>query len=175
MKTLGVITDEESSGCQSPVFTSPHDGQDVYNRQVLDEMARGIVQDSTPRIVGPPHDAFHAVDGPEEMAAVDTVRPAGADKNVLVVVGHSNHFMGNNLPDRKDQIEIPFDQHAVDLNRPGVVQLAFGLLVDKLGRHFTQCDNILSPVVGVKQFERNTGEHFSDLAGRHGRMRSDCR
>src|SRR5882757_11296066 len=85
LKTLGVITDEESSGGQSPVFTSPHDGQDVYNRQVLDEMARGIVQDSAHRIVGPPHDAFHAVDSAQKMAAVDTVRPAGADKNVLVV------------------------------------------------------------------------------------------
>src|SRR5712692_158344 len=175
LKTLIIVAYEKSPDCEAPFFAYPHDRQDIHNGQVLNEMTRSIVQDSPNRIVRPPHDSFHAVYSAEEMAPVDTVGSAGANKNILVIIRHSDHFMGNNLSDGEHQIESAFDQHPVDLNRPGIVELAFRLFVHILGRHFPQCDSILSPVVCVKQIERYAAKHLGDLARRHGSVRAKCR
>src|SRR5216684_6913046 len=175
MKALVVVAYEESTNCQSTVLVSPHDRQDVNDGQVLDELLRSIIQDSPDGIVRPSHNPFHSVYRPEEMAPVDAVRSAGAYKNILVVIRHPDHFMRNNLSDGEDQIESAFNQHPVDLHRPGVVQLAFRLLAHILGGHFSQRDDILSPVVRVEQIERYAAEHFGDLAPRHGSMRAERR
>src|SRR5215510_10358436 len=171
LEAVVIIAYEKSFYCQSPVFVSPHYSKDIDDRQMLDEMSRRVVQDPPHWIVGSSHDPFHTVNGAEKMTAVDTVRSAGTNQDVLVIVRHPDNFMWNHLPDRQNQVEIAFDQHAVNLNRPGVVELTFRLRVHIVRGHLPQCDGILSPVMCVEQIEWYTAEHSVNLGRRH---RSVC-
>src|SRR5690242_1889494 len=101
LEALFVVTNKKSFDCQSPVFVSPHDGQNIHYRQVLDEVARGIVQDAPDWIIRASHDPLHAVNSAQKMAPIDAVLSSGSDQNVLVVVRHPDHFMGHYLPNRK--------------------------------------------------------------------------
>ena len=107
------------------------------------------------------------------MAAVDSVRAAGANQNIFVVVGHADHFMRDDLSDRENQIEAAAGDQAVHLRRPGVIQLAFGLLVDEFRRNFAECFDIGAPVVDAKQFRRDCTEHSRDLLRLHRGVRAE--
>ncbi len=76
-------------------------------------------------IVGAAHDALHAVDSAKVVAAIDALAAAGANEDVLVVVGHADHFVRHNLADGEHQIEAAVRDQPVYLRRPGVVELAF--------------------------------------------------
>ena len=56
-------------------------------------------------LIGAAHDALHAVDGAQVVAAVDAFAAAGADQNVLGVVGHADDFVGHDLADGENEIE----------------------------------------------------------------------
>ena len=60
-------------------------------------MVLGVVQDLAERRVAAAHHPLHAVDGADEVALVDPLRAAGADEQVLVVVGHADHFVRHDL------------------------------------------------------------------------------
>ena len=45
------------------------------------------------------HHAFHTVCCTYEMTFVDTFYSTGSNKNIFVVIGHSNNFVRNNLTD----------------------------------------------------------------------------
>ena len=68
-------------------------------------MIGGVVEHGADGIFGAAHDALHAVDGAEIVAAVDALAAAGADQDVLVVVGHADHFMRHDLADGENEIE----------------------------------------------------------------------
>ena len=51
------------------------------------------------------HDALHAVDRAQVVAAVDAFAAAGADEDVLGEVGHADDFVGHDLADGEDEIE----------------------------------------------------------------------
>ena len=71
----------------------------------VQEMIGGVVEHVAHGIVGAAHDALHAVDGAQIVAAVDAFAAAGADENVLVVVGHADDFMRHDLADGENEIE----------------------------------------------------------------------
>src|ERR1700748_1080794 len=98
---------------------------------MLQEAIGCVVENGADRILGTAHDALHAIDSAEIMAAVDSFASAGPDKNVLVVIAHADHFMRHHLADGKDQIEAVFEKHAVHLCRPREVELALRLLMDE--------------------------------------------
>ena len=134
-----------------------------------------IVEHRAHRIFGAAHDALHAVDGAQVVAAVDAFAAAGADENVLVVVGHADHFMRHHLADGEDQVEAAFEKHAVHLRRPWKVELALRLLMDELGRNLAHGLDIRAPVVHAEQLVRHVAEHARKLIGPHRRMRAERR
>lgn len=63
------------------------------------------------------------------MTAIDPLPAAGADKDILVVIGHPDHLMGHHLADGEDEIRTVFNQQFIHLGRPGIVDPAFGDIV----------------------------------------------
>ena len=104
-EALDIVADEEAAHGESAIGTAADDGEHVDDRQVAEEVVGGVVEDVADWIVGSAHDALHAVDGAEIMAAVDAFAAAGPDQDVLVVVGHADDFVGHDLADGEDQIE----------------------------------------------------------------------
>src|ERR1700761_1452451 len=135
-------------------------------------MIGSVVEHATDRIVCATEDAFHAVDRAEIMAAVDAFAASGADENVLVVVGHADDFMRNDLTDGEDEIEAALRDELVDLCGPSVAQQAFGLLMDVFGGDFAECFDVGAPVVDAEEIKWDGTEHECELAVIHGRMRA---
>lgn len=77
---------------------------DVHDREVLNKVRRGVVEDPPQRVVGAAHHALHAVDCANEVREVDRVASASADKEVLVVVRHAEDFVRHDLADRQDEV-----------------------------------------------------------------------
>ena len=102
------------------------------------------------------------------MALVDAFGASRADEDVLVVVGHPDHFVGDHLADRQDQVVAAFGNHAVHLRGPREIQLTFRLLADEFGRHLAQRDQSAAPVMDAEQALRHIAEHGPDLAVGHG-------
>jgi hypothetical protein len=100
---------------------------------MLEEVIGGVVEHVAHGIDGAAHDPLHPVDSAQIVAAIDAVAASRAHQNVLVVVGHADHFMGHDLADGENQIEAAPRDELVDLRRPRITQLAFRLLADKLG------------------------------------------
>ena len=63
-------------------------------------MLRSVVEHPPDRRIGAAHHPFHAVDGAEIVALVDPFDAAGTDEDVLVVVGHTDDFVWDDLPQR---------------------------------------------------------------------------
>ena len=78
----------------------------------------------------------------------------------------------DDLSDGEDEIEAALRNVAIDLRRPGIVQLAFRLLADELGRYFAERLDVGAPVVDPEQIKRHVAVHVGDLRRLHGRMSS---
>ena len=173
MKALDVIADEKAAHCQSFVRSvrhAPNHSKHVNDGQISQKMIGGVVENLTHGIFSAAHDALHPIHCAQIMAAVDSIAASGADENVLVVIGHANHFMGHDLADREDEIKATTRNEPVHLRRPCIVQLAFRLLINKLRRNFAENLDLRSPVVDVEKLLRHGSEHARDLVGLHGGM-----
>ncbi len=120
-----VVADEKSVSLELPAAVDAHHGLHINDGQVGGEVVRGIVKDFPDRRVGTSHHPFHTVGGADEMAFVDPFGTPCAHEDILVVVGHSHHFMGDHLSDREDQVKASFSEQFVDLCRPGIVDGTF--------------------------------------------------
>ena len=138
----------------------------------LQKVIGGVVEHVAHGIVGAAHDALHAVDRAQIVAAIDALAAARADQNVLVVVGHADHFMGHDLADGKNQIEAALRDQPVDLRRPGIIQLAFRLLANELGGNLAQGLDVGAPVMNAEEILRHIAEHVRDLVRAHGGVRA---
>ena len=137
------------------------------------EAVGGVVEHGAHRILGAAHDALHAVDRAEVVAAIDAFAAARADQNVLGVVGHADHFMRHDLADGENQIEAAARDEAIDLRGPRVVQLAFGLSRMNSAGNFAEGFDIGAPVVHAEEIVRHVAEHARELIGPH--RRRACR
>ena len=84
---------------------------------------------------------------------------AGADEDVLVVVGHTDDFVRDDLADGENQVVAAIAQQLVDLRGPGVIELAFADFVDEAAGNFAQGDDVVAPVVDAEQIARSGAEH----------------
>ena len=139
------------------------------------EVVLGVVEDAAQGRVGPAHHPFHAVGGADEVALVDARRPAGADEQVLVVVGHADHFVRHDLADREDQVVAALPHQPVELRRPRLAVDALGGLGDELGRHLADGDHVVAPVVDAEQPLGHAGKHAVQLPVGHGDVRAQGR
>ena len=149
--------------------------QDVDEGQMLGEVVGGVVEHLADRRIGPAHDALHAVAGAEEVALVDAFRAAGADEDVLIVVGHADDFVRHDLPERQDQIVPALGDQPADLRGPGPVEPALADLADEGGRHLAQRGEAVSPVVHAEEAGRDVAEHLLDLRLGHREVRAQGR
>ena len=138
-------------------------------------MVLGVVQDAAERRVGPAHHPFHAVGRADEVALVDAPRPAAADEEVLVVVGHAHHLVRHDLADREHQVVAAFPDQPIELGRPGAGPEALGRLANEIGRDLADGDHVVSPVVLADQAAGQAGEHPLDLPIGHGGVRAQGR
>ncbi len=134
------------------------------------ETIRGVIENIAYRVFGAAHDAFHAINRAQVVAAVDALAASGPHENVFVVIRHADDFVGHDLANGENQVEAALSNQPVHLRRPRVVQLAFRLLADKFRRNLAQSLNIGSPVMHAKKLLRYYAEHSLDLIGLHGGM-----
>ena len=64
------------------------------------------------------------------MALVDEIGTSNTHEDVLGVIGHPYHLMGNNLPDGKDKVERGVQEHPVHLDLHAIVEFSFGDFLD---------------------------------------------
>ena len=162
-------------GQARPILARADDRQHEDHRQLAAEMLLGVVEDAPQGRVGPAHHPFHAVGGADEVALVDARRPAGADEQVLVVVGHADHFVRHDLADREDQIVPAFPHQPVQLHGPRLAPDALGGLGHELGRDLADRDHVVAPVVDAEQPLGHAGEHAIQLPLGHGGVRAQGR
>ena len=174
-EALEIVADVEPAHRQAAVLRAAHHRLHIDDRQAPQEFVAGAVEHVAHRIHGAAHNPLHAVHRAQVVAAIDALAPARADEDVLRVVGHADHFVRHHLADRQNQIEAAPRDELVHLRRPGVVQLALGLLLNERGRQLAQCLDFGAPVVCAEQIPRHVAEHMRNLVGPHGRMRAKGR
>ena len=135
-------------------------------------MFRGVVENAPHRRVRAPHHPFHAVSRTDKMALVDAFLTARADEDVLVIIGHPDDFMRNDLSDGQNQIVFAGPDEIGQLRRPGKIHRAAGHLLHEISRHFADGGDARAPVMHPEQALRHTGEHLGNLRRGHGRMRA---
>ena len=135
-------------------------------------MLGGVVQDFAHGSVDPAHDALDAVDRAEPVRLVDEVPAAGADEDVLAVVGDADDLVRHELADRHDGLPRLLHEEPVHLDAGGEIELALRNAADQLGGHLAQRDHPATPVVDVEAFARHAGEHALDLGRGHRRVRA---
>ena len=112
LEALGVVADEEAAEDEIAGSVLGDDGLDVDDGQVRGEVLAGVVEDAADGRLGAAHHALHAVDGAEEVGAVDADGAAGADEDVLVAVGHADDLVRNDLADGEDEVVAAFSKRA---------------------------------------------------------------
>ena len=88
------------------------------------------------------------------MAIVDAGIPSSSDEDVLGVVGHSDHFVGDDLSDRQDQIVSPLGDDAIDLGWPRFRVDPFGRLRHKFLIDITEGIDIGAESMDADQVSR---------------------
>src|ERR1019366_9916021 len=113
------------------------------------EMLGCVVENISDRVYGAAHDPLRSVNGAEVVAAVDSLAPSCADKDVLAVIRHADDFMRHYLADREDKIEASSRDEAIDLRRPRNIQLAFGLFANVGRRDLADRLHIGPPILNA--------------------------
>jgi hypothetical protein len=168
VEALDIIADEQAAHGKPAIGPASNHGKHIDDGQMPQEMFRCVVEHVAHGIFRAPHDPLHPVHRPQVVAAVDALAASRAHQDVLVVIGHADHFMGHNLADGKNKIEAAPRDEPVDLGRPCVVQLALRLFADELCGNFPERLDIGSPVVNAEQILRHIRKHIRDLLRPHG-------
>ena len=121
-EALHVIAYEEAAHHQLAGLIGADHRQYINDGDIAEKLIGGAIQDSAHRIIGSAHDPLHAHHRAQVVAAMNAERTGRADQDVLVVIGHADHFVRHHLADGKHQVEASLGDHAVHLRRPGVVE-----------------------------------------------------
>jgi len=152
---------------------SAHDGEHIDQRHVLEEGVHAVVEEAAHRGIRVAHDGLQAGDSAEKVGLVDDVGTAHADHDVLGVVGHAHHFVGDHLPDGEYQIVI-LEEDLIGFDADFVVQFALGEFLNHLRGDGSQPDHVVAPVVDQKLLQRDGGaEHHLQLFFAHGAVSSE--
>ena len=79
-------------------------GQHKQERNTRKEVFLRVVKHLANRGEILAHNALHAVESTQHMGAVNHAVSAATDENILGIVGHAHHLVGNNLADRNNQV-----------------------------------------------------------------------
>src|SRR5262249_17435303 len=109
-EALHIVTDVQSADYYVASFVLTQNCQGIDDRHVLGEMVRSVIQNAAHGGIGAAHNPFHAVNGAQVVALINSFRAAGADEDILVVVGHADDFVRHYLAKREDEIEPAFHQ-----------------------------------------------------------------
>ena len=99
--------------------------QDIAEGEVRYEVLRGVVKHGTNGRIRAAHDAFHAIESAQHVGRADHPGAAAAHKQVLGLVGHTDHFVGHHLADGEDQVIFGVQKAPVEFHRNGVLHQAF--------------------------------------------------
>ncbi len=104
------------------------------------------------------------------MTALNRVRAAEPDQDVLRVAAEPRHLVRNHLPDGDDEVIRAVDERTVDGEREGKAERTADDLVDLVRGELTECPHVVAPAV-VQQPRRinRVAEHQPGL-GRAERM-----
>src|SRR5215472_11007907 len=117
-EALLVVADVKAADGESAIVTAADDRLHVNDGEMAEEALSGVVEHGADGVLRGAHDALHAVDRAEVVAAVDAFAAAGADEDVLVVVGHADDFVRDDLADGEYEIPLTVDDVLVDLGGP---------------------------------------------------------
>ena len=81
-------------------------GKNVHKRNILNKVFLGIVKHLSYGRKILTHNPLHTIEGTQHMGRVDHRGTAAADENILSVIGHTHHLVGNDLTDGKNKVII---------------------------------------------------------------------
>src|ERR1035437_8067059 len=168
-EALDIIAYVQAAHRQPAVGSAAHHRLHINDGQMFQEMIGGVIEHVAHRIGGAAHDPLHPVDGAQVVAAIDAVTASRAYQNVLVVVGHADHFMRHNLANGENQVEAAPRDQLVDLRRPRITQLTFRLFADEIGRYLAKSLDVRAPIMHLEKIQRHIAVHRRDLLGLHRR------
>src|ERR1700730_4471388 len=155
VKALSVVADEKAAHRQPFIRRASDNGEDVHDGQMSQETIRRVIKNVAHGVLSAAHDAFHPVNRAQIMAAVYALSASRAHQNILVVIGHDDNFMRHDLADRQNEIKPSMSDEPVHLCRPRIIQLAFGLLVNKPGWDLAEGLDVGTPVMHAKKLCRH--------------------
>src|SRR3990172_2504704 len=137
-------------------------------RENTGEMFRSIVQQLPHRVICPPHQPFQSINSAQEMAFIYPLFTTRAYKKVFVVIGHADHFMGDNLSDGQYQIVSSLVNQFVQLGWPVIGKCIVRDLSHKFSGYPANGHNIIAPVVHPEYIPGYPREHDANLLLCHG-------
>src|SRR5438128_6080410 len=124
-----------------------------------EKMRSGVIQHASNGSIRASHNALHAVNRAQIVAAVDAVGAAGSDQNILVVIGHADHFMWDDLANRENEIELSASDEPVYLGRPVIIEAPFRLFADEIAGNNSDGFHILAPLMNMEEGAGHIAEH----------------
>ena len=121
--------------------------EEHHGQLAVDEVLLSVVVQHAGGAIPHTQGLLHAADGGEHVALVDHAAAAQAHEQVLGVVGHAHHLVGDHLAHGQDQVKAAVHQQVVDLHlNVGDIQ-ALADLAHHLGGHLAQHGGVALPVV----------------------------
>src|SRR6267378_887587 len=99
MEALGIVADEKTAYRKPAIRSASDHGEHVNDGEMPQETIRGVIENVAYRVFGAAHDAFHAINRAQVVAAVDALAASGPHENVFVVIRHADDFVGHDLAD----------------------------------------------------------------------------
>ena len=110
------LADVEAIEGSDVVFPGGDGLEEHHGQFAVNEVLLGIVVQHAGGAVPHAQSLLHAADGGEHVALVDHSAAAQAHEQVLGVVGHAHHLVGDHLAHGEDQVEAAVHQQVVDLH-----------------------------------------------------------
>ena len=157
-EAVAPFADEEAVGAYLAARRRVYREHPEY-RALRDVVVEGVVEELADRRVVAAHRLLHSADGADHVRLVDHVGPAAPDEEVLRVVGHADHLVGDDLPGRDDEVVLLVHYEPVHLDGHRVLPEPLGDLLHRVGGHFPEAHDVGAPVVDDHLRVRDVAEH----------------
>jgi hypothetical protein len=103
---------------------------------------------------------FDSAAGSRHVSRADGVLPAEPNEVVLVVVGETEHFVRDDVPDVDNEVPRLFHEHAIEHNGNRPIGRTLRRFVDKSAGDFADRHATAAPVVRMNPLIGNRAEHL---------------
>ena len=172
-EAVAPFADEEAVRADLPAGRR-RDGEAEEDRTLaVDKVLHRIVEQAADGRVVASHRLLHAAHGADHVARVDHAGAARAHEEVLRVVGHADHLVGDDLSGGDHEIVLRVHHELVHLHGEGFLPQSARDFLHGLGGDVAELHHVRAPVVHDHLLEGDVLEHRLPLRLAHGYVRAE--